>query len=222
MQTEKSHTNPLTTLLMTSLLMTGCAATVGDGTSLEDPVEDGILICGTILLENVDMDFTFDYWDWTFEVTLLGRDALGNISHYTTRSDRDGYFSFSNLPPASYLLKAVSFQKPGELPNIITNNWHDADDVYYLMKHPEEGVSLSADWFPLPDESMIQDMHIIWFGIAQERIADMSMESVGLVSVRRFEEALRGERIWEEGHLYTRLDPLSHFKQNYPESAWWD
>ncbi len=207
--------------LIASLVISNCASTNMSSTQVAEPIEDGILIFGTILMENVDMDFTFDYWDWTFDVTVLGCDAIGNISHYTTRTDRDGYFSFSNLPQGTYHLKAIRFQKPGELPNIITNNWYEAGDTYYLMKHPEEGVSYTADWFALPDNNRIVDMQITWFGIAQQRIADMSMESRGVVSVKRFDEDLKSQRIWEDGHLYTRLTPLAHFQQKFPDSAWW-
>lgn len=186
-----------------------------------EPEPDRIMVCGAILLEDVDMDFPFSYWDWPLEVTLIGKHRDGTVNHYNTWTDREGYYCFQNLPHGSYLLKAVTFQKPGDLPNIIVNDWNSANDTYYLMKYPEEGFPHTAKWFPTEESGSIVTHHIIWFGLLEERIAGMSSVARGRVSVQNFEEGFKGERLWEEGHMYTRADPVTHFKQKHPESGWW-
>jgi hypothetical protein len=198
-----------------------CSSSTSGISVFVEPEPDRIMICGAILLEDIDMDFPFSYWDWPLEVTIVGRDRSGSIDHYTTRTDREGYYIFQNLPLGSYVLKAITFQKPGDLPNIIVNDWNSANDTYYLMKYPEEGFPMSAKWFPAEESGSIVNNHIIWFGLVQERIAGMSSVARGKVSVRQLQEGFKGQRLWEEGHIYTRTDPVAYLRQKHPDSSWW-
>jgi hypothetical protein len=198
-----------------------CSSSASGISKFVEPEPDRTMVCGAILLEDIDMGFPFSYWDWPVEVTLIGKDRYGNVNTYTTRTDREGYYSFQNLPQGSYILKAVVFQKPGELPNIILNDWTSSDDKYYLMKYPEEGFDHTAEWFPIIGKSAVVNHHVTWFGLLEERIAGMSTVAIGRISVQRFEEGIKGQRLWEEGHIYTRADPVSHFREKYPDSNWW-
>jgi hypothetical protein len=182
-----------------------CSSSASRMDTFAEPEPDRIMVCGAILLEDIDMGFPFSYWDWPVEVTLIGRDQYGNVNHYATRTDREGYYSFPNLPRGSYVLKAVTFQKPGDLPNSIVNDWNSANDTYYLMKYPEEGFPFIAKWFPPEESGSIVNHHITWFGLLEERIAGMSSVARGKVSVRQLQEGFKGQRLWEEGHIYTAV-----------------
>jgi hypothetical protein len=198
-----------------------CSSSAGRIGTFAEPEPDRIMVCGAILLEDIDMGFPFSYWDWPLEVNLIGKDRNGNVNHYTTWTDREGYYCIQNLPRGSYVLKAVTFQKPGDLPNIIVNDWNFANDTYYLMKYPEEGFPHTANWFPTEESGSIVNHHIIWFALVEERIAGMSSVARGRVSVQQLQEGFKGRRLWEEGHIYTRTDPVAYLRQKHPDSSWW-
>ena len=69
--------------------------------------------------------------------------------------------------------------------------------------------------------SGVVNWNMTWFGLLEERIADMSGVASGKVAVKTYEGSIAGERAWEEGHIYTRADPVAHFKEKHPDSDWW-
>jgi len=198
-----------------------CAGTKGGIESLPQPKPNMIMLIGDILLENIDQNFIFDYWDLPLKVVILGRTEDGNINHYVVTTDNKGYYCLPNVPKGSYLIKAIIFQEPGKIPNIIVNDWDNIDSKYYLMRHPERGVEYKASWFPHEQESRIINQHIRWFGLKKPLAQDMVMASIGEVFVNTYSKNLKTERLWTDGHLYTREEPLTYFKKKFPNSGWW-
>jgi len=203
------------------LLRHYCAGTNGGLNVLHEPETDTVLVLGAILIENIDMDVSFSYWDYPLQVVILGKSNAGTIQHYTVTASRDGYFCLPNVPQGSYLIKAIIFQEPGKVPGIITNKWDHFDSKFYLMRHPERGVSYTANWFPTPSAFRIINKNILWFGLKQALMQDKSLISIGDIMVNQYDVNLKNERLWTEGYPYTRLAPLEFYKQKFPESSWW-
>jgi hypothetical protein len=179
------------------------------------------MLMGDILVENMDRDLPFAEWNRTLKVVILGKESDGSIKHYTVETDRDGYYCLPNLPEGAYLLKAVIFQVPGERAQIIVNDFQSSATRYYLMRHPENGVSYTADWFPPASENRLINHNIIWFGLKRSRIADMSMTSIGEVLVTTHSETFKTKRLWRDGYQYSRQVPLQYFRNKFPDSGWW-
>ena len=109
------------------LLLSSCASMTGGIKNLPEPEDENVVVMGAILMENVDMPFVFEYWELPLQVVLLGKTEEGEINHYTVSADKDGYYCLPNVPKGAYLLKAVIFQEPGTIPNIINNDWEYLD-----------------------------------------------------------------------------------------------
>ncbi len=219
------RTNAMNKIFFVSILLiifiSGCATMSGGLKELPEPEPGNVMIVGTILLENIDQPFVFTYFDLPMKVVLLGKSEKGDVTHYIVTTDKDGYFCLPNVPQASYLLKAVIFQEPGKIPNIIANDWEYMDSKYYLMRHPERGVEYKADWFSPAQKSRIINMNIKWFGLKTALMQDKSIAAIGEVLVNEFDKNLKNERLRTNGHPYTREEPLTYFKNKFPGSGWW-
>jgi len=207
-------------LILIAVLI-GCTAMSGGLKNLVEPEGEKVIVMGTVLIENIDMDFPFDYWEYPLQVVVMGVDEKGEKHYFTARTDRSGYYCIPNLPKGSYTLKAVIFQFPGERPDIITNKWEYIDSNFYLMRHPERGVEYTAKIFPNKPEGRIVNQHIYWFGLRKSVLKDRSVFSVGNVMVNGYDRDLKNERLMTNGYPYTRLEPLTYFKSKFPDSGWW-
>jgi hypothetical protein len=203
------------------ILFIYCAGLSGGLKDLPEPEQDSIILFGCVLLENMDRELPFSYWDLPVDVVILGKGEDGQIKHYETRTDGDGYYCFPNLPRGSYLLKAVYFQEPGQTVNIILNEWELPNSKYYVMRHPEQGFDYTAQWFPKSSETRIVDQKITWFGLRRAQISDMSESAIGDVVVVNTKENLESKRLWGDGYLYTRVQPFDYFRNKFPQSTWW-
>ena len=204
------------------ILWNGCSTTSPGISTLPEPESNNVMVCGDILVENINFDAGFTYWDFPLDVVIIGKDMNGDIDEYKTTTDRKGYFCFPNLPRGSYLLKAVILKKPGMTREVIINDWKESNSRFYIKKHPEEDIFYWASWFPPKSDKKIINNGIIWFGMQSARIYGMEKNKVGKLSVEKMNAGFKGKRFWSDGHIYTRQDPVKYFKQKFPESKWWD
>lgn len=202
-------------------IIQSCATMNGGIKHLPEPEPDKVMVIGCILLENIDLEYNFKFWSLPLEVAIIGRDEHGQILHFRKRTDDKGYYCFSNLPKASYILKAVIFQEPGKPADIIINGWDSKESKFYLMRHPEQGIEYKNEWFPEWQPQKIQNHHIIWFGLRHAILDNMSMKTKGDVMVKTIKKPLNSEYLWVGGHLYSREEPMTYFKQKFPNSRWW-
>ncbi len=208
-------------LLLTIIFSINCASVSGGLKTLPEPENGSMIIIGNILLENIDRDLSFTYWGFPLRIVIVGKDDNGNLNHYTVTTSDRGYYILPNLPKGSYILKAVIFQEPGFPPNIIVNDWTDANSKFYLMRHPERGIEYSAEWFPPESQSRLINENILWFGLRLAAIENMSELSTGVVMVTESSETIKDERFWRDGHQYSREAPLTYYKHKFPDSKWW-
>lgn len=199
----------------------GCSSVSPGISSLPVPDSNTVIVCGDILVENINFDVGFTYWDFPLDVVIIGKDINGDINDYKTTTNREGYFCFPNLPRGSYLLKAVILKKPGMTREVIINDWKKSNSQFYIKKHPEEDIFFWANWFPPKSDQRIIDKGIVWLGMQSARIYGMNKNKVGKLSVQKTDTGFKGKRFWSDGHIYTRQNPLEYFKTKFPESKWW-
>jgi len=203
------------------MFIVGCASSSRGLRVLPEPEPNTVMVIGDVLLENIDREWEFDQWERSLKVVIVGKESSGKITHYTEETDLKGYYCLPNLPPGNYILKAVIFQIPGQRPQIIVNDFKSPLTKYYCMRHPENGIEYTANWFPEQEPGNIINHHITWFGLRRTRLADMALESVGQVLTSTYSEKQVSKRLWRDGRLYTRDEPLNFFRNNFPDSKWW-
>ena len=201
-------------------LVIRCAGT-GGLTALEEVIEDNVMIVGNAIVENIDQGFAFDNWDLGFEVVIIGKIADGTLSQYTVPADNRGYYCLQNVPPGQYALKAVIIPVTGGRPLKIVNDLNTFNSEFYRMRYPERPIEKKAEWLPMKKRGRVINFGIKWFGLRTARIEDMDINAIGKIMLMQFSESVRSRRMWDQGYPHSRQDPLTHFKEKFPESGWW-
>ena len=86
-----------------------CAGTTDMGRFFEEPNDDGIIIVGNVIIENINQEFSFQNWDLGAQVVILGKTDDGTTTHYTVTTDKEGYYFLTNVPAGQYVIKAVYY-----------------------------------------------------------------------------------------------------------------
>ena len=207
--------------LFSLAVIIGCAGPSGDLKFLEEAKENSAMIIGNVIIENIDQEFSFDNWDLSFEVVIIGRTADGTLNHYTVPADNKDYYCLPNVPPGRYALKAVILPVLGGRPLKIVNDLNTYDSEFYRMRYPERPIEYKAEWLPSRKNGRIINFGIKWFGLRTAQISDMDTNAIGKIMLLEFSESVHSRRMWDQGYPHTREDPLTHFKEKFPDSGWW-
>jgi hypothetical protein len=202
-------------------LIYGCAGSYKSLEHLDDPGDNTRMIIGNILIENINQEFAFENWDMGVELVFLGKNDQDSTWIYNVTTDYHGYYCIPNISDGRYILKAVKLPLTSGQPVILVNEWNSADSKFYRMRHPERGFDFKSNWYPQKKEGRIFNFNILWFGLRTAQITDLDQKSVGEVLVIQSSKSLDGHRFYDNGYRYTRPDPLTYFKDKFPQSAWW-
>jgi hypothetical protein len=208
-------------LVMFFLLITGCASTFYGIKVLQEPESDKTMIIGNVIIENINQEFGFDNWGLSAQVVIVGKNKDGTIMHHKVYTDNKGYYCIPNLQQGQYVLKAIILPIIGGRHVKIVNDRNSSMSEFYRMRHPEREIEYTASWFPMAADKKIRNYHIIWMGLRRAHIEGISEKSIGEVLVAQSKEGLKEKRFYENGYPYTRLDPLTYFKNKFPDSGWW-
>ena len=201
--------------------MIGCAGTTGGLKILEEPNEGNCIIIGNVIIENINQEFSWTNWDFSSQVVIVGKSSDGTMNHYTVGTDAQGYYCLPNVPEGQYALKAVIIPIFGGMPLKLVNDLTENNSNFYRMRHPERPIEYTADWLPLKGEGRIVNLDIMWLGLRSAQVADLDVKAIGKIFVQKYSQGLKNKRFYEQGYTYTREDPLSYFKNKFPDSAWW-
>ena len=208
--------------LFSFLVIIECAGPTGGLKFLEEPNDGNVVIVGNVIIENINQEFSFDNWDYSSQVVIMGKTADGTLNNYTATTDPQGYYCLPNVPPGRYALKAVLLPIPGGTPLKLVNDLDSRDSEFYRMRHPEREIEYTANWLPpMIKGGRIINLGITWFGLRTAEVSDLSVKSIGIVVTRKFDEDLRAKRLYNIGYPYTRNEPLTYFKKKFPDSGWW-
>ena len=96
------------------LTVPGCGG--GLSTTLTDPVGDGMLLIGSVIVENVGMRNRQEFYVDDIEVSFMADIEInGKVTRksYTIWAQPGGYFCVENLPNGKYTLKGIRIFSPG-------------------------------------------------------------------------------------------------------------
>ena len=199
-----------------------CAGTTDMGRFFEEPNDDGIIIVGNVIIENIDQEFSFQNWDLGAQVVILGKTDDGTTTHYTVTTDKEGYYFLTNVPAGQYVIKAVILPMFGGQPIKLVNDRNSQDSRFYRMRHPTEPIEFTAKWFPERENGHILNLGIMWLGLRAAQLSDISSKTIGEVLMAKFSNGIKGEKLYNYGYIYTRENPLLYFKNKHPNSSWWE
>lgn len=217
---KSKHTISLI-LFVYVLMNISCAGIMMELEAPDEPTDDGILIIGNVIVENVDQGLDFGNWNFPANVVIIGRSDDGVMNHYAVTTDSKGYFAHANAPPGKYAIKAVILPVFRSLPVKLVNPLESFTSEFYRMRHPEREIEYTADWLPGQQEGRIINFGITWMGLRAAVVENISEASIGKVIVEKSTEALKNRIFWTDGYVYTREKPLDYLKQKFPDSAWW-
>jgi hypothetical protein len=128
-------------VLGTSLYMSGCAGGYVSN-RLTEPIGDGMLIMGSVIVENIGYRNLREYYVKDIEVSIMGDQEIeGRMVRkaITIFADENGYFCVENVPQGIYTLKGIRIISPG-------GNW----TIYNELRMPNERWMAGPQEFRYP------------------------------------------------------------------------
>ncbi len=205
---SKIATGAISVLTAGSILaIPGCGG--GLSTTLTNPEGDGMLLIGSIIVENVGMRNKQEYYTDNIEVSFMADIEInGKLTRksYTIWAQDDGYFSVENAPNGKYTLKGIRIYSPGgewtiwnelRMPN---ERWMIANASYFY--------SFTGEYFHYtPLLNVYNFKHNIF-----------SVLPGG--EVRFYNRARMENEFFHLADSYTRGFVEDYFIEKYPESGW--
>jgi len=205
-----------------SSFILGCAGSKSSLTNLSEPANDGVLVIGNVIVENINQGMQFETWDFPCEVVIIGKaTASDTLSHYTIPTDNQGYFALENAPSGLYGVKAVIVPLFGSQPLKLVNPLDSPASEYYRMRHPEREIEYTANYIPGREKQKIVNLNITWLGLRSAEVEGISGDKIGVVIRQQLTEGFENKKFWTNGVSLSREDPLEYMKKNFPNSGWW-
>jgi hypothetical protein len=198
-----------------------CAGVMMELEAPEEPVEDGILIIGNVIVENINQELDFENWDFPADVVIIGKSYDGVMNHYTVATDSKGYFVLPNVPSGTYGIKAVILPLFGTQPVKLVSPLISLSHDYYRMRHPEEEIEYTATLLPHESTGNILNLDILWLGLRVADVEGITRDRIGKVLVESAINSCENKQFWTDGYNYSRANPLDYLKAKFPESGWW-
>ena len=207
--------------LISALLVMSCAGVMMELEGPEEPVQDGVLIIGNVIIENISQELDFESWDFPADVVIIGKSFTGEMNHYTVTTDSKGYFTLPNVPSGTYGIKAVILPLFGTQPVKLVSPMISLSQDFYRMRHPEEEIEYTATVLPNESTGRVLNLDILWLGLRVADVEGITRDKIGKVLVESGIESCENKQFWTDGYIYTRENPLDYLKAKFPESGWW-
>ena len=189
------------------LTVPGCGG--GLSTTLTDPVGDGMLLIGSVIVENVGMRNRQEFYVDDIEVSFMADIEInGKVTRksYTIWGQDGGYFCVENVPNGKYTLKGIRIFSPG-------GEW----TIWNELRMPNERwmISGAAHYYSFTGEYFHYTPLLNVYNF-QHNI--FSVLPGG--EVRFYNAARMDNNVYHLSDGYTRGFVEDYFIENYPESGW--
>lgn len=204
----------LRTLSLVGLLLvvSGCAGmgTAMFNTVLTDPVEDGILIIGAVIVSTINEQRA----KTVHEVHIAGdveKDGETVRVGFTVIPDDQGYFAIENAPPGNYVLKGASYGLRDVTSALI---WHE-------MKYPTDRWKI-VNWSIVPPftgnvPQTIPNSNVINLGY---NIFLTFGDNVGNDNIRLYHRMVIENETFDTPYTFRNPHIEVYFMSRFPESGW--
>ncbi len=195
-------------ILATSLYIAGCSS--GYITNrLTEPTAEGMLIIGSVIVENVGYRQRREYYTTDIEVSIMADQEIeGQVvrKNVVIFADKEGYFSVENLPQGRYTLKGIRIVSPG-------GNW----TIWNELRMPNER------WMMGPQEYYYPFAGEYFHHTPVSNVYNFQHNIFSVLPGQEVRHATR-PRIRDESFYlndtYTRGFVEEYFIEKFPESGW--
>jgi len=144
------------------LMLVFCAST--DTRWMITPPQSGrSLLVGGILVENNGLDDIYQAHRAKITVVIVGKSVVNGrekMEAYRIKTDDNGYFAVSNVPPGAYVLKGIEVNIGYANRMLIGSRWEGSSQIYYPVTNM---ISHTVRVWPEPGSGHIINMNIHYF-----------------------------------------------------------
>jgi hypothetical protein len=189
--------------------VTGCGGGGYVTNRLTEPVGDGMLIIGSVIVENVGYRNRREYYTTGIEVSIMADiEEDGEIvrKSYTIFADDEGYFSIENVPQGNYTLKGIRIFCPGGEWTI----WNELKlpNERWMVGPAEYRYSFTGEYFYFnPMENVYNFMHNVFSVLPGSE-------------VRHANRPILRDESFYLNDAYSRGFVEEYFIDKFPDSGW--
>jgi hypothetical protein len=172
---------------------------------LQEPEQGKCLLVGAVLIENDGLEDI--YQAVTKNITVvISSNAEDAPAGYRVKTDENGYYILQNVPKGSYVVKGFEVDLGYETRLLVSSRWEGLSQIFY----PTSGaIDFTVREWPEPSEGTVINMNIAHFVIDRaQRISNNVFKQ------------LNNNRITLKDETYTMPDPVTYFRQKYPDWKW--
>ncbi len=174
----------------------------------EEPQEGKCLLVGAVLIENDGVEDVYQAVTKNIIVVISSKaDNTGDAPvGYRVKTDENGYYILQNVPKGSYVIKGFEVDLGYETHMLVSSRWEGIMQIFY----PTSGaIDFTVREWPEISDGPIINMNIAHFVIDQaQRISNNVFKK------------LVNNQITLKDEIYTMPDPVTYFKQKYPDLKW--
>ena len=177
---------------------------------LEEPQPGKCLLVGAVLIENNGVEDI--YQAITKNITLIisckTESPTDAPAGYRVKTDENGYYFLQNVHPGSYVLKGFEVDLGYETRLMVNSRWDGHSQVFYPTN---SAIEFTVREWPQSSGGPLINMNINHFVIDQAQ----------RISNNIFKKLNNRQLILPE-HSYTMPDPVTYFRQKYPDWKWFN
>jgi hypothetical protein len=176
---------------------------------LEQPQEGKCLLIGAMLVENNGVEGKYEAINKNITVVIAGKyEENGEeiTEGYRVKTDENGYFVLQNVPAGAYAVKGFEVDVGFDTRLYITSRWDGNVQVFYSINTI---IDYTVRIWPEPHTDKLINMQINYFAVDQAQ----------RVTHNRFNQLKDRTGVLPD-RSYTMADPVSYFKNKYPDWGW--
>ena len=198
----------LAAALTVMYLFAGCGG-VG---KFAEPIDDGMLIIGSIVAENNGLNDRFESIKEYIEVGVVGLNTVDGetaLRPYWAETDADGYYFVCNAPPGKYNIQGIKIWIAGSIQATISSKL-EGEGLAFVWHTRDMGsqIVFKAEYFLPEPEGRVYNLNHHSFIIYNNR----------QVSVRQWYSM--DNATLAIGETYNRPNVIEYFRTKFADTGW--
>ena len=198
--------------LLAMLTLVYFIAGCGAAAKFQEPTEDGILLIGSIIVENNGINETFETITKFIEVAVMGLNTVEGetkLRGYWAETDADGYYYLCNLPRGKYVLKGLKVWIAGSTQGVISSKLEGEGSPYYWHRRQDgQSIIFEGEYFAPEPEGRVYNLNHWTFSIYPNRT----------ITPRQFYSMDNQKLVLDK--TYTRPNVIEYFRTKFAGTGW--
>ncbi len=189
---------------------------------LTAPIDnESVVILGGVIVENMGIDDLYETYDSDIEVVLVSKGIVDGVEEskgFHVMTDENGYFFLENVPKFGYVIKGARIYVANSFSVNVISQWRTAEISYMVPYLQEELIRHDVTFVPSPPQGRIYNFGISYFGLSRGSSESGPGGVANSVLYQNFTSL--NEQKLSIGTKYTKPDPITYFKEKFPDSGW--